>query len=306
MDINNMDIKKLEYFLHICKYLNITKAAEDLFVSPQGLSLAISRMEKELNTKLFIRSPKGLILTNSGILLQQCAKNIVHEFNLYLEKMHNDNVIYIAGMHQIISLLPNMAQHLLFSLNPAYPVIMVEASSFECEEMLECGEIHFAISCDPLSNTTFHKHRLFDINITSIVNIHSQFSQNDSINLEKLEGVKIAILSPKNKLFHCFINLCRKASFTPEFIFQAGHPSAICEIVRNNLDIVGIIPNYYIKNLDNTDLLFLPFCDADAKTQVYLLKNQTQVLSQHSLEFEKYFVKIVHSGYAKRTPSVEK
>jgi DNA-binding transcriptional LysR family regulator len=58
-----LEIRQLVYFNAICQYKKIAKAAKACAISPQGLSMAILRLEKELNYKLFERTPMGIVLT---------------------------------------------------------------------------------------------------------------------------------------------------------------------------------------------------------------------------------------------------
>ena len=51
-----MRLDYLRYFDHLAEVLNYTRAAEDLFIAQPTLSVAITRMEKELGIKLFQRS----------------------------------------------------------------------------------------------------------------------------------------------------------------------------------------------------------------------------------------------------------
>lgn len=55
-----MDTKYLTYILTIAKRQNMTKAAEDLFVSQSSLSQYLSKLENELGTALFYRSKGSL------------------------------------------------------------------------------------------------------------------------------------------------------------------------------------------------------------------------------------------------------
>src|SRR5699024_5857322 len=71
----SMNFLHLKYFLLVAEELNITRAAERLFISQQSLSNHISNMEKELDVKLFTRSPK-LSLTYAGDLLVETATQI--------------------------------------------------------------------------------------------------------------------------------------------------------------------------------------------------------------------------------------
>ena len=52
-------------FLVLCEELNFTKAAERMFMSQQGLSSHIRKLEERYETKLFVRFPK-VELTESG------------------------------------------------------------------------------------------------------------------------------------------------------------------------------------------------------------------------------------------------
>ena len=72
-----MDIRILSQFVTIAEELNITKAAEKLYMSQPPLSIQIKKLEDELDTKLFIRGKRHLQLTESGKLLYRHAKEII-------------------------------------------------------------------------------------------------------------------------------------------------------------------------------------------------------------------------------------
>ena len=64
-----MTTKSLEYFLVVVKYLNISKAAKELFISQPALSKQISQLEAELGVILFDRTKHSLKLTHAGEVL---------------------------------------------------------------------------------------------------------------------------------------------------------------------------------------------------------------------------------------------
>ena len=53
-----MTTQQMEYFLSLAQKLNFSAVAERFFISQPTLSRQISNMERELNVKLFTRSPK--------------------------------------------------------------------------------------------------------------------------------------------------------------------------------------------------------------------------------------------------------
>ena len=75
-----LDIQKLKYFKELCKCRNITAAAKNLYISQQGLSMAIIRLEAQLGSKLFERTPKGLKLTSDGEFLLKHTNVIIDEY----------------------------------------------------------------------------------------------------------------------------------------------------------------------------------------------------------------------------------
>ena len=58
-----MEIQQLRYFLAVVEEKNITRAARILRISQPALSRQIQRLEDELASPLFDRTPGGIILT---------------------------------------------------------------------------------------------------------------------------------------------------------------------------------------------------------------------------------------------------
>ena len=97
-----MNFLHLKYFLLVAEELNITRAAERLYISQQSLSNHISNMERELDVKLFTRSPK-LSLTYAGDLLVETATQILDLHSQYLAKVGDINRHYMGVLRLGIS-----------------------------------------------------------------------------------------------------------------------------------------------------------------------------------------------------------
>ncbi|SUP43793.1 LysR family transcriptional regulator [Veillonella criceti] len=80
--------KDWDIFLTIAQEQNITKAANKLFISQPALSYRLTQLEKNFDEPLFIRTTKGVILTETGELYYQYALDSLkrkHEFEEALE-----------------------------------------------------------------------------------------------------------------------------------------------------------------------------------------------------------------------------
>lgn len=85
-----MTILALQYFIVAAEELNITSAAEKLYITQQTLSAHIKRLETEFSVPLFERKPK-LQLTPAGKKILQYARRIVQ-----LQRMMTSEIVDIS------------------------------------------------------------------------------------------------------------------------------------------------------------------------------------------------------------------
>jgi DNA-binding transcriptional LysR family regulator len=74
-----MELRHLRYFLAVAEELNVRKAAVRLHVSQPPLSRQIGDLEQEVGAKLFVRSRRGMQLTEAGQMLLKEARQILYE-----------------------------------------------------------------------------------------------------------------------------------------------------------------------------------------------------------------------------------
>jgi len=72
-----MDTRLLEYFLAIAEEENMTRAAKILHVTQPTLSKQLNKLENMLETQLFKRTNRRMILTETGLQLRDRAKIIL-------------------------------------------------------------------------------------------------------------------------------------------------------------------------------------------------------------------------------------
>ena len=72
-----LNLKQLEYFVAIAEEGQITAAARRLHISQPPLSYELAQLERELDTQLVRRGPRGVTLTEAGRLLYERAGRIL-------------------------------------------------------------------------------------------------------------------------------------------------------------------------------------------------------------------------------------
>ena len=86
-----MKLEQLAYVVEVANTQSISKAAANLLISQPGLSASIKQLETELGAELFIRTRKGVELTETGTNFLVYAKRIVKQVNA-LEKLCKSDV----------------------------------------------------------------------------------------------------------------------------------------------------------------------------------------------------------------------
>ena len=76
-----MEFKQLEAFVAAVDYNSFSEAAKHLYLTQPTISAHISTLEKELNSKLIIRTTKKMELTSRGQQFYECAVNILNMRN---------------------------------------------------------------------------------------------------------------------------------------------------------------------------------------------------------------------------------
>ncbi|MBC7286228.1 LysR family transcriptional regulator, partial [Hoeflea sp.] len=72
-----MDLRQLRYFQAIAETGSISAASQRLNVAQPALSLHLRNMEEHLGTRLVLRGPRGVQLTEAGEMLRARARRLL-------------------------------------------------------------------------------------------------------------------------------------------------------------------------------------------------------------------------------------
>ena len=77
----NVDMELYRIFYVVAKNKHMTRASEELFISQPAISQAIKKLESQLGGTLFLRSNKGMELTEEGKMLYSYIKDAIELIN---------------------------------------------------------------------------------------------------------------------------------------------------------------------------------------------------------------------------------
>ena len=77
----NIDLELYKVFYTVAKYNHMTKASEELHISQPAISQSIKKLEDQLGGTLFLRSNKGMELTEEGKMFYEYVKGALELIN---------------------------------------------------------------------------------------------------------------------------------------------------------------------------------------------------------------------------------
>ncbi|EFM11129.1 transcriptional regulator, LysR family [Paenibacillus curdlanolyticus YK9] len=102
-----MTLQQLKYILTIVSCGSISEAAKQLFISQPSLSSAVKELEQEIGVEIFVRSSKGIVLSNEGAEFLSYARQVVEQAELleqrYLNKKPSKKLCSISTQHYAFS-----------------------------------------------------------------------------------------------------------------------------------------------------------------------------------------------------------
>ncbi|WP_031481386.1 LysR family transcriptional regulator [Maridesulfovibrio frigidus] len=84
-----MELYQIKTFAVVAEAGNLTRAAKNLYASQSTISLHIKGLEEELGVCLFLRTPKGMVLTAEGETLLKRAQVILDSVELMKSEAHS-------------------------------------------------------------------------------------------------------------------------------------------------------------------------------------------------------------------------
>jgi LysR family hydrogen peroxide-inducible transcriptional activator len=221
-----MTLTELKYIVAVARERHFGRAAEACFVSQPTLSVAIKKLEEELDLKLFERSasevsttPLGVeVVRQAQVVLEQAAriKEIARRGQDPLSGPLRLGVIYTIGPY----LLPELVRRVI-ERTPQMPLLLQENLTAKLLEQLRIGELDAAILAEPFPDTNLAIAPLYDEPFWVALPVQHPLAQHSSVSAEQLKQETMLLLGAG----HCFrdhvLEVC------PEFARYASNAEGI-------------------------------------------------------------------------------
>lgn len=145
-----MDIKRLKYFCALAQIGNFTHTATHLGIAQPALSMAIKKLEEEVELKLVNRAERKMTLTADGKVLLRHAHGILQaveqaELELQELKGFETGTIQFGASSMLSSYYLPEPLARFKRLYPRVRINLIEAGTASLQQMLLEGELDIAL-----------------------------------------------------------------------------------------------------------------------------------------------------------------
>ncbi|ELR64823.1 Cys regulon transcriptional activator CysB [Photobacterium marinum] len=258
-----MNIRQLTYFVTLAETANFTRAAERLNIAQPALSVAIKKLEGQLELPLFHRNERKVVLTHEGETLLTHARLILQQV-----KDANIAMAELKGLEkgEVRLGLPSMLgsyyfPEILMGFKSRYPnlkLTIVEAGTQSIRKMLLNGELDLGIIHNADVPEHLETEHLLSSQMVAVVSKDSELTQQESITFS--EFFKHELVMFKEGYFHReFIDsVCLQHGFEPHIAFETNLLQMILKIVRNDFAITALLE---MVTEHEKDVVAVPFTD---------------------------------------------
>ncbi|MDQ0091035.1 DNA-binding transcriptional LysR family regulator [Paenibacillus anaericanus] len=245
--ISKLDLYKV--FCKVGKSESFSKAARDLYMTQPAVSQAIMQLERELDIRLFNRTPKGVSLTNEGKLLFEYVNSAINLIDVGEEKILEFKNLTVGelkiGVGDTISryfLLPYLE-----AFHNKYPNIkfkIINGTTLELCSILKSGEVDIAICNFPIADSTLELRPCIDIHDIFVCGEKYKDIVSGPVSLDQVVQLPLIFLEKKSNSRRYVEDymMSKGIKISPEF--ELGSHDLLLEFAKINLGIACVTKEF--------------------------------------------------------------
>lgn len=289
----NVDLELYRVFYTVAKHKHMTQASEELHISQPAISQSIKKLEDQLGGTLFLRSNKGMELTEEGKMFYEYVKgalelinNAENEFTSFKDLSKGEVKIGCSATLTKLVLMDALKEY-----HKDYPNININITNDLTSNLindLKLGKLDFVIYNESNIKET-------SLNLDMIKELRQGFIYNpefykDNINsFEELNNIPLILQKEESNSRKLLDSIALQNSVRLIPNMEVVSQDLITEFTNAGLGIGFVIIDLAKKNFKN--LKELNINKKIPNIKVYLATNKSVSLTFASKEFIKYIKK---------------
>ena len=289
-----MNLRDLHYLVALAEHRHFGRAAEASFVSQPTLSTQIKKLEDELGVALVERTPRKVLLTETGREIARRARGVlseIEEIKAIAQRTRDPEsgtlrlgIFPTLGPYLLPHLVPQVRKHF-----PRLELLLVEEKTEQVIRLLREGSLDVGILALPLHEESLHTEFLFEEPfVLAVPENHPLAHKQKRLKLDDLEDESLLLLEDGHCMRDQALEVCQLAGAGERSGFRATSLETLRQMVAANVGIT-LLPTLAIKppvaRTDNVHLL--EFADHPPSRRIALVWRKSSSMSTFLKRFSE-------------------
>ncbi|MDG1286881.1 MAG: LysR substrate-binding domain-containing protein [Rickettsiales bacterium] len=272
-----MNIRDMEYLVTVADLSSFSRAAEQCNVSQPTLSAQIKKLEQTLQTPIFERSNKKVMVTETGAEIIKAARRLLHEAETIREigRLAQDprSGTFRLGAFPTLStyIFPQLVPLVKEAL-PKLRLILVEDKTAALIKRLKRGELDAALIALPITEDSLVSKKLFEDKFRLAVPLDHKLAQEPQVRMTDLSRHRLLLLEEGHCLRDQAMEVCQLTG-AAEQDFRATGLETLRQMVKAGTGIT-LMPEIAISG-DETGIHYLSFQSPAPRREIGLVWRKT-------------------------------
>lgn len=284
-----MDLNQLKYFQAVAYVKSFSVAAKKLYVTQPTISIAISKLEEELDVNLFLRSGKSVELTEYGEILLKATNDILGKINntkltINQLKYANENIVKISVTS------PQFLQGINIFLDKNCIKFKQTVNKLEdVKKLMDYNLIDISITSPGYESNNIKHKLLFKDEFMLAVHKDNRLSKLKEVCLNDLKQENFILLDSGFPFRQQTDLLFESLDFTPNVLMECDHELRRL-LLNQNSGITISSKSAKLRGLYDDVIKFIPINDVKQSREIVLSWNKNVYSSKGVEDFCKFII----------------
>jgi len=246
-----MNLRDLSYLVALAEHRHFGKAAEASFVSQPTLSTQIRKLEDELGVALVERTPRKVLLTETGREIARRARSVLSQVDEIrsIAQRTRDPESGTIRLGIFPTLGPYLLPHVIPRLRERFPrleLLLREEKTEQVLHMLREGTLDAGILALPVHDDSLHTEFLFEEPFVLAVPSSHELASRRSLRMDDLSEQNLLLLEDGHCLRDQALEVCQLAGAGEKTGFRATSLETLRQMVSANVGIT-LLPSLAVK-----------------------------------------------------------
>lgn len=258
-----IESQQLHVYVMLARLLNMSRAAEELGMTPSGISHCLKTLEDDLGCRLFERTSRKMMLTPAGREFLGDADEILGRMQSVREKIRswsdwrNGQIRLGANSTACRLILPPVLREFRESF-PEFTVKIEPYESRHVSELLSDGRLDLVIGTEPLQTHSMQFELLAEDDLQFIVHPLHPWAGRRSVTREQIAAGKFIVSEVAGDTFKLIESYFKKEHISVLPLIEVAGEDAVKHFVELDMG-VGIVPRWVVaKEIEEGRLVALP------------------------------------------------